>query len=67
MGKKLSPKAKKMQNDFKYEQKMMISFDFCVYVPGHMMAAFCNCKDTVEVDNDYPHVTLLLSKSAQAK
>lgn len=45
----------------------MIRFDFCVYVPGYLMAAFCNCKDDIEVDNAYPHVTLMLSKRAQAK
>jgi len=45
---------------------MTITIDFLVYVPNHIIAGFVSNTQGVEVDNDFPHITLLLKGKASA-
>ena len=44
---------------------MLLKIDLFVYVPNCIMVGFCSNTGEVEVENKYPHVTLMLTKDTK--
>jgi hypothetical protein len=61
---KLSEKDRNSYKQFNHGEQQSIECDGILYVPGYLICAVCRC--LIPCSNDYPHMTMFLSKNAKA-
>lgn len=63
---KLNKKQEVILKNWKEGHEQSIIIDFIVYVPNYIMAGYTSDVGKVEVDNEFPHMTLLLKSGTSA-